>query len=60
MIDHRDLNLAHDNPERAAKELDSEAGRDRARGDKLGKLTAALREDAADRLRGGPGTIPRP
>jgi hypothetical protein len=60
MTDERDLNLARDDPEQAAKELDAAAARDRARGDQLGELTAALREDAADRLRGGPGTIPQP
>jgi hypothetical protein len=44
----------------AAEAIDANATRDRRRGDRLGELTADLREDAADRLRGGKGTIRRP
>ena len=41
----------------AADDIDATTEHDLARGDKLGKITAAPREDAADRLRGGKGTI---
>jgi len=53
-------NLIRTNPRKAAAALDAQAARDRARGDGLSRLTADLREDAANRLRGGHGTIPRP
>jgi hypothetical protein len=52
--------LARDDPKQAAKDLDRLAARARKPGDKLGQLAASLREDTADRLRGGPGTIPTP
>lgn len=54
--------IRHD-PDKAADDMDAQAASDRAGGDKLGRLTAALREHAAGRLRerksagrGPPGT----
>jgi hypothetical protein len=43
--------LIRTDPHKAANDIDAVANRERARGDKLRRLTAALREDAADRLR---------
>jgi hypothetical protein len=50
--------LARNHPKQAAKDLDALAALRRRRGDPLSRLAAALDEDAADRLRGGNGTIP--
>lgn len=49
--------LIRRDPRMAADDIDATTEHDLARGDKLGKITAAPREDAADRLRGGKGTI---
>jgi hypothetical protein len=52
--------LARNHPKQAAQDLEALAALRRRRGDPLSRLAASLDEDAAARLRGGKGTIPRP